>query len=460
MSVLKRIHDVSPRDTLDRTALLLAFLLGVGGTAFLKLGGIGHVFWSAGWAALVLLAYAFCAWSVGRVRIDPEAIGDNCYYLGFLLTLSSLALTLYQLHDSPDSIVMRDVISGFGVALSSTILGVFLRVWLMQIRVDMVAHERETRAELHQTARELRTALSSSTAEIKAYTIESLQSAAEREARLRAAGDEAMEANREEIRALGEAVRSTLEKNISEAAREVTEKTITGIGERLSTDASRSIEAISASFRKISGDFAELRESERAVSKELMEGSEAVLEQRRRLAADMKAMTESIARVPEDISEITGIVSSAAEEAGKRMLGSADSSMATITSAADGLNAAIAESTRSVDMTRFRMSVETAASKITDSATALERELAGLSERLSRSTSDLDLESTAASLQATVKNLEILSGRIEKAAPTVGPDAPTPSTVAVPGVTRDRQQGANSLFGKWMRGPSTGMQER
>jgi hypothetical protein len=45
------------------------------------------------------------------------------------------------------------VISGFGIALSSTIVGVIVRVVLLQYRVDLVAREKETRLQLNDAMR-------------------------------------------------------------------------------------------------------------------------------------------------------------------------------------------------------------------------------------------------------------------------------------------------------------------
>ena len=71
---------------------------------------------------------------------------------------------------------MRDVIARFGIALRSTIVGVFLRVFLMQTHPDFVACDREARRELHVAARDFRTHLVASTAQIKAFSVESFVS--------------------------------------------------------------------------------------------------------------------------------------------------------------------------------------------------------------------------------------------------------------------------------------------
>jgi hypothetical protein len=182
------MHDVRPRESIDRAAFIITFLAGIAGGIVLKVAGL-HPFVSAAYAALVLVGYAYVAWSRGSLKIEPEAIGDNCYYLGFLFTLSSLGFTLYQMADpSPNSghvVDIPQVISGFGVALSSTIVGVFLRVLMMQMRPDFVAKDREVRADINRSFMDFRKNMSGMLSHMKAFAVESVQVTAERDERIR-----------------------------------------------------------------------------------------------------------------------------------------------------------------------------------------------------------------------------------------------------------------------------------
>lgn len=123
-----------------------------------------------------LIVYAAASYFSNQTKIEPETIGDNCYYLGFLFTLTSLSIALFQISQlDNDVIAYRQLISGFGVALSSTIIGVFLRVILMQGRHDLAAREREARLSLSKATSELRGALAESIAEMKSFSIEVTQ---------------------------------------------------------------------------------------------------------------------------------------------------------------------------------------------------------------------------------------------------------------------------------------------
>ncbi len=184
---ISRMHDVRTPETLDKALLLLAFLVGVFGGLAIKLLHV-HPFVAAAFAAVVLVLYATLTFFTTHLQLEPEVIGDNCYYLGFLFTLTSLSITLYfvvQAGMAERAALIPEVISGFGIALSSTIVGVFLRVLMMQFRVDIVSRERETRLELDDAARRLRAELNGAIARMKDFTVESVQQASEREAKLR-----------------------------------------------------------------------------------------------------------------------------------------------------------------------------------------------------------------------------------------------------------------------------------
>ncbi len=199
----------------DHALLASAFALGVGGIILLKMfwqDGWWMPFWTpeqaayapdarrvhyptiaaAIWAALVLVIYAFVARKVRGRAIEPETTGDNCYYLGFLFTLVSLAITLVQLGSASAGAsrdILEDIISGFGIALASTIVGIMLRVLFFQQRADLVARQGELSQELQKAARKFRAQLSASTADMKKFSVESVQLAQERNRRILDASD-------------------------------------------------------------------------------------------------------------------------------------------------------------------------------------------------------------------------------------------------------------------------------
>ena len=67
--------------------------------------------------------------------VDKEAFADSVYYMGFLLTLVSLAAALFYLrNESPE---LGLLVSKFGLALITTIVGLAVRVSLVNFRVDV-----------------------------------------------------------------------------------------------------------------------------------------------------------------------------------------------------------------------------------------------------------------------------------------------------------------------------------
>ena len=147
------IVAIVDRERIDTVLLVVAFLLGIGSSIMLKASEFPD--WlPALTSGGVIIGYVAITLTSARARLDPSQIGDNAYYLGFVLTLASLAYTLYELGSKPEiSELFGDVIAGFGIALSSTIVGVIVRVILLQYRVDLVAREREIRLKLNDAMR-------------------------------------------------------------------------------------------------------------------------------------------------------------------------------------------------------------------------------------------------------------------------------------------------------------------
>ena len=68
-------------------------------------------------------------------RLRDDQAGDNLYYMGFLFTLTSLAISLYQFSAAGSA---EQIVQNFGIAIASTITGIGLRVMFNQMRRDPV----------------------------------------------------------------------------------------------------------------------------------------------------------------------------------------------------------------------------------------------------------------------------------------------------------------------------------
>jgi methyl-accepting chemotaxis protein len=132
--------------------LFVAFsVAGIALVMSLKFAGMSP--WlAAGAAVFAITGYAALAYRQG---IRPDTLGDNCYYMGFLFTLTSLAVALIALSryaaGGRDDL-LEALIGGFGVALFSTIWGIFLRVFFLQMRQEIADLEEQLRNELQNSA--------------------------------------------------------------------------------------------------------------------------------------------------------------------------------------------------------------------------------------------------------------------------------------------------------------------
>lgn len=106
----------------------------------------------------VMILYAVFVSAVPRLRVRLDQAGDNAYYLGLLFTLISMALALYEFARQSGSGVVDDarigaIVGDFGVALATTITGIFLRIVLHQMRIDPADVESMTRVELSEASK-------------------------------------------------------------------------------------------------------------------------------------------------------------------------------------------------------------------------------------------------------------------------------------------------------------------
>ena len=134
------------------TAFFAAFLIGA------LLIGISKSWQWPVWLVVaipivVITGYGLLSYFLPRLAIREDQLGDNIYYLGFLLTLVSLTMTLIQYRSDSDN---DYIISNFGVALAATIWGILCRSILSQMRKDIVGVERELQKSLSEAGFKLR----------------------------------------------------------------------------------------------------------------------------------------------------------------------------------------------------------------------------------------------------------------------------------------------------------------
>jgi len=339
---------LSASDHLDKAALVVAFLGGAVGAWYIKFLGFGP-FWAAGWTVGAMLLYVAAVTALGRLQIEPEAIGDNCYYLGFLLTLASLSATLYQLSQGEDQVeLMRSIISGFGIALVSTILGILLRVIFIQLRPDIVARDRQSRIELQQAARDLRLELASSAAAIKEFSTEAIQLASEQASRITDATNAAVEAQRARVKSDVELYTQTLRTTLTAAGEQSAKAIADSVGaasKAAQTSTTASLEALTSAI----SDFADAQ-------KAALDTSEAANERASQVAATMLARA----------SALTGRI----DDAAKRLSASLD-----------GIAADLARNVEFIEATRLQLEQHERDAGVAASAASLSASAAAASAK-------------------------------------------------------------------------------
>lgn len=159
--------------------------------AFVTLGAVFIVFAKfaalANWlVALVpvalMVAYAILSRFIPAVRVRDDQVGDNLYYMGFIYTLTSLAVALYRFE--PD-VGFDEIVRNFGIAISSTIAGIALRILFNQMRQDPLEVEYVARQELAEAARRTRQQLDEVVLAFNHFRSATLQSVEEGQAELR-----------------------------------------------------------------------------------------------------------------------------------------------------------------------------------------------------------------------------------------------------------------------------------
>jgi len=115
---------------------------------------------------VIMVAYALLILLARPLRLRDDQSGDNLYYMGFLFTLTSLAVSLYQFNtDGAAELIVQN----FGVAIASTITGIALRILFNQMRQDPVEVESHARMELADAARRVRRELDNTVLELAGF---------------------------------------------------------------------------------------------------------------------------------------------------------------------------------------------------------------------------------------------------------------------------------------------------
>ncbi|SLN77887.1 hypothetical protein OCH7691_04585 [Oceanibacterium hippocampi] len=156
-------------DRYDKWIFICSFAIGA------VLIGLCRFFGVSSWVVIIIPTvilglYALYAMRTARLSMSLDRAGDNIYYLGLLYTLVTLSISLVQIFDlGAGADAVFGLMSAFGIALWSTIFGMFLRVFVQQFRSDPADIEKEIRADLTEAVRSIRSELYAMTSDVNSY---------------------------------------------------------------------------------------------------------------------------------------------------------------------------------------------------------------------------------------------------------------------------------------------------
>jgi hypothetical protein len=157
---------------------------------------------------LIMIGYALLLALARLIRLRDDQAGDNLYYMGFLFTLTSLAVSLYQFSATG---LPEQIVQNFGIAIASTIAGIALRIFFNQMRRDPQEVEHTARLELADAARRVRRELDATVLEFSYFRRATQQSITEALGEVTAALNEAKGRVVAELDAFASAARKPLE---------------------------------------------------------------------------------------------------------------------------------------------------------------------------------------------------------------------------------------------------------
>jgi hypothetical protein len=237
LSIVDRLAD---RGLIDRYGFLTFAFGGAALIVVAKALGVPALM-VAVLAAAAIVGYAVLIQRTGTGRLRSDQAGDNCYYLGLIYTLASLAYAIFTF-DPADT--ATTIVQGFGVALATTIIGLVLRVYFSQSRPDLAESEATARLEIAAATGKLKAELSRSVVSMNDFSRQTRQ---------------ALEELREEVVASIQATKERAERTVNEMARQATsavnessEAAVSG-ARKLSTATTKVVNGMESNVAALSG---------------------------------------------------------------------------------------------------------------------------------------------------------------------------------------------------------------
>lgn len=230
MENMKLFFDkLSERDVIDRWAFLVFATVGSAAIWALKYISVDPIIVATG-AALLMICYAAIA-GTGATKLRADQAGDNCYYLGLIYTLASLAFAIFTFDPANTA---TTIVQGFGVALATTVLGLVLRVFFSQSRVDLVDAEETARVALTDAANQVRAQMTGVVQAFSSFAHHTQQHLQELRDQVVIDLEAAGQASRDAIKGAADEAIEAVQSQANESAA-ATKKVTTGVGRLVST---------------------------------------------------------------------------------------------------------------------------------------------------------------------------------------------------------------------------------
>jgi len=127
-----------------------------------------NVYWSLFIPMIIMLLYFYLGIKKSDIHRVSDQFADSIYYLGFLYTLVALAVSLYAIHEK-NYTLEEGLIARFGLALATTIFGLFFRIYIVNFRQNIDDLKKITEGKLTVNVERFATQIDSTVDELKVF---------------------------------------------------------------------------------------------------------------------------------------------------------------------------------------------------------------------------------------------------------------------------------------------------
>ena len=118
---------------------------------------------------VLMVVYFFVVYQLNiknNLLLRNEQLGDSFYYLGFLFTITALAVSLISMN-ADEEIKINSLLKNFGIAIVTTLFGLVGRILFSQFRENLDDMNERAEMEVAQSVRNLKTQLDMSISLLK-----------------------------------------------------------------------------------------------------------------------------------------------------------------------------------------------------------------------------------------------------------------------------------------------------